>query len=478
MSTPAATYQGCAGSGHYYEENAAISTYGLWRFRVATPLWLYPDAGAIHRRRGEHRTALDDNDGTSRNRHQSANKSCYLIRMILHIHNGRILRKDVMLAEGALTIERGIVTAIGSPAPRGALSLDARGMLVLPGIVDLHGDAFERQLMPRPGVAIDPHVALLDTDRQLLANGITTAYHAMTWSWEPGLRSRETGTAFVAALTAARPALGCDTRFHLRHETYNLDGEQAVVDWLAAGHIDLLAINDHTPGMAAKVDRGVSLAATAERAGLSLAAFSALLAAVVGRKPAVANSIGRICGAAAAQGVPMASHDDASAATRDAYGALGCTICEFPQTVETARHARATGASVVMGAPNVLRGGSHIGLVGAADLVARGLCDILCSDYYYPALLGAPFRLAHDGVCDLADAWRLVSANPAAAAGLDDRGALEPGARADVVLIDDSAGAPRVAATFVAGEPAFFTAGFDRLSGIEPHAMQREAVSA
>ena len=193
--------------------------------------------------------------------------------MILHIHNGRVLAEDGAPDESSLTIEDGGGVATGKPAPRGALRLDARGMLVPPGIVDLHGDAFERQLMPRPGVAIDPTVALLDTDRQLLANGITAAYHAMTWSWEPGLRSRDAGAAFVAALTAAREGLGCDTRFHLRHETYNIGGEAAVLDWIAAGHIDLLAINDHTPGMAAKIKRGRSLASTAERAGLLARGF-------------------------------------------------------------------------------------------------------------------------------------------------------------------------------------------------------------
>jgi alpha-D-ribose 1-methylphosphonate 5-triphosphate diphosphatase len=384
--------------------------------------------------------------------------------MILHIHNARIPLPDGMPMESALTLEDGLVAAVGGNAPKEALRLDADGMLVLPGIVDLHGDAFERQLMPRPGVAIDPLVALVETDRQLLANGITTAYHAMTWSWEPGLRGPEAGKAFVAALATARPALGCDTRFHLRHETFNISGEATVAKWLAAGLIDLLAINDHTPGMAAKVDRGRSLAATAERAGLSPEAFSELLAQVFARASDVADSIGRLCATARAHGVPMASHDDERPDVRDAYGALGCAICEFPQNAETARHARMTGASVVMGAPNVLRGGSHIGLVGAAELVAHGLCDILVSDYYYPALLGAPFRLARDGVCDLIDAWHLVSANPAAAAGLTDRGTLRPGARADIVIVDDSVpGVPRVAATLVAGEPVFFTAGFDRL---------------
>lgn len=395
--------------------------------------------------------------------------------MILHIHNARIPRSGGAPMESALTLEDGLVVAVGGNAPKDALCLDADDMLVLPGIVDLHGDAFERQLMPRPGVTIDPLVALVETDRQLLANGITTAYHAMTWSWEPGLRGPEAGKAFVAALSAARPALGCDTRFHLRQETFNIDGEATVTAWLAAGLIDLLAINDHTPGMAAKIERGRSLSSTAERAGLSLEAFSDLLARVFARAPEVADSIGRLCATAQAHGVPMASHDDETPDVRDAYGALGCSICEFPQNAETARHARKTGASVVMGAPNVMRGGSHIGLVGAAELVERGLCDILVSDYYYPALLGAPFRLAHDGVCDLFDAWHLVSANPAAAAGLPDRGTLRSGARADVVIIDDRVpGAPRVAATFVAGEPVFFAAGFDRLGGADGRALQAE----
>jgi len=402
--------------------------------------------------------------------------------MVLHIQNARIPRPGGAPTENALTIEDGDVVAVGGSAPKGALCIDADDMLVLPGIVDLHGDAFERQLMPRPGVAIDPLVALMETDRQLLANGITTAYHAMTWSWEPGLRGPEAGMAFITALSAARPALGCDTRFHLRHETFNIDGEATVLEWLATGLVDLLAINDHTPGMAAKIERGRSLFSTAERAGLSLEAFLELLGAVYARAPEVPDSIGRLCATARAHSVPMASHDDDTPAVRDAYGALGCSICEFPQTLDTARHARQTGASVVMGAPNVLRGGSHIGLVGAADLVAHGLCDILVSDYYYPALLGAPFRLVRDGVCDLVDAWQLISANPAAAAGLKDRGVLRPGARADVIIVDDSIpGAPRVAATFVAGEPVFFAAGFDRLGsgdGLVHQSEPRERATA
>ncbi|MEM9683426.1 MAG: alpha-D-ribose 1-methylphosphonate 5-triphosphate diphosphatase, partial [Pseudomonadota bacterium] len=276
--------------------------------------------------------------------------------MILHIQNGRVLLDGTAQPTRSLTIEDGIITAVGGPAPRSATTLDAANMLVLPGIIDLHGDAFERQLMPRPGVSIEPRVALLDTDRQLLANGITTAYHAMTWSWEPGLRSREAGRRFVAALAGSRDSLGCDTRFHLRHETFNVEGEQAVKEWLSTGHIDLLAINDHTLGMADYTRRGKSFATLADRAGMSVEAFSALLESVLERKPDVPDSIARLCAAARENGVPMASHDDDTAETRNRYATLGCTICEFPQNIETARHAHDTGAAVIMGAPNVVRG--------------------------------------------------------------------------------------------------------------------------
>ena len=136
------------------------------------------------------------------------------------------------------------------------MATDAGGYLVLPGIVDLHGDAFERQLMPRPGVHFAPVSALLETDRQLLANGITTAYHGVTLSWEPGLRSIEAARQFLAALTAARPRLGAGTRLHLRFECFSLDTVEEVVGWIEAGQIDLLAFNEHTNDVARDIRRG------------------------------------------------------------------------------------------------------------------------------------------------------------------------------------------------------------------------------
>src|SRR3984957_18139657 len=153
-------------------------------------------------------------------------------------------------------------------------ALDADGLMVLPGIIDIHGDAFERQMMPRPGVHFPLDVALLDTDRQVIANGITTVFHGVTWSWEPGLRGPENARALVAAIEALRPQLAADTRFHLRHETYNLDAEAEVMEWIDAGRIGMLAFNNHVPDLDSS--RPSKITQMAERCGLSLDRFTAL----------------------------------------------------------------------------------------------------------------------------------------------------------------------------------------------------------
>jgi alpha-D-ribose 1-methylphosphonate 5-triphosphate diphosphatase len=150
---------------------------------------------------------------------------------------------------------------------------------------------------------------------------------------------------------------------------------------------------------------------------------------------------------------------------RAAFRGLGCTISEFPKTAETAADAHQHGEAVILGAPNVVRGGSHLDGVGAADMVERGLCDVLSSDYYYPALLQAALKLARDGKTDLGRAWALVSANPARACGLVDRGEFSPGRRADIVIVDDSnPQLPRVVTTFVAGRPVFVGGRFASLT--------------
>src|SRR5882672_6796097 len=190
----------------------------------------------------------------------------------IHIAGGRALLGE-QLSEASLSIANGKIHAAGTPRGRGALDLDARDLLVLPGIVDLHGDAFERQMMPRPGVDFPVDVALIDSDRQAIGNGITTVYHATTWSWEPGLRSGDNAKRLLEAIESMRPQLAADTRFHLRHETYNLEAEPRLIKWLSQGRIDLFAFNDHMDSTMGDLAKPHKRNRMVERTGLTNEAF-------------------------------------------------------------------------------------------------------------------------------------------------------------------------------------------------------------
>jgi alpha-D-ribose 1-methylphosphonate 5-triphosphate diphosphatase len=373
------------------------------------------------------------------------------------IEGGRALLGNTII-ETSVQIAGGKIGAVGSDHGVIPFGLDARGLLVLPGIVDLHGDAFERQMMPRPGVDFPVDVALIDSDRQAIGNGITTVFHATTWSWEPGLRSGDNATRLLEAIEALRPQLAADTRFHLRHETYNLDAETDIAQWLSDGRIDLFAFNDHMNSTVASLAKPQKRSRMVERTGLSNDAFDSLVERVVSRGHDVPASIARLAKAARSANVRMLSHDDESPEMRRAFRAQGVGIAEFPVNEETAREAAEAGDFIVFGAPNVVRGGSHTGWTKAADMIAKGLCSILASDYYYPAQSLAAFRLVRDDVLPLAEAWNLISAAPARAAGLVDRGVLAEGHRADIVLVDDELPLrPRIVAVIAAGRLVHLT---------------------
>jgi len=213
-----------------------------------------------------------------------------------------------------------------------------------------------------------------------------------------------------------------------------------------------------------------------ERTGLSGEAFDQLVERIVGRADAVPGSIARLAEIARDAGVRMLSHDDDSPAMRKAYRAQGVEIAEFPVNEETAREASAGGDAIVFGAPNVVRGGSHTGWTKASDMIAKGLCSVLASDYYYPAPILAAFRLAADGVLPLPQAWKLISAAPARAAGLADRGVLAEGQRADLILVDDTSPMrPRVVAVMAAGRLVHLTEA-GRLAA--SHGARRQAAVA
>jgi alpha-D-ribose 1-methylphosphonate 5-triphosphate diphosphatase len=377
----------------------------------------------------------------------------------MRVTGGTVLLASDGLVRTDLALADGRIDRVGGAGQ--GLTFDASGLLVLPGIVDLHGDAFERQIQPRPGVDFPVDLALRDTESQLLANGITTAFHGVTLSWEPGLRSLTAWRALLAALDAG--SWTCDMRVHLRWEAYNLEALDTAVTDIEAGRVHLLAFNDHTPSILKKLKDPVEGAKYSGRAGMKMEAFRAMADAVASRSAAVPAGLDRIAAAARAAGLPMASHDDDSIAVRNEYRARGAAICEFPMAEVVGRAAVEAGDFVVMGCPNVVRGGSHLGWASAARLAEAGICTVLTSDYYYPAMMRAAFVLADRGVQDLARSWRLISDNPARAGGLTDRGVIEAGKRADLVVVDPATS--RSVATIVGGRVAYVTAeGSGRLA--------------
>ncbi len=263
---------------------------------------------------------------------------------MLRIKGGTVLLPSDGLQRTDLVLRDGMIDRVG--AADAGMALNVSGLLVLPGIVDLHGDAFERQLQPRPGVSFPADLALRDTESQLLANGITTAFHGVTLSWEPGLRSLPAWQALLDALQANRWT--CDMRVHLRWEAFNLDAEETALADIAAGRVHLLAFNDHTLSIVRKLKHPVDGAKYSARAGITMDAFRALADRVAARADDVPAAQQRVAAAARRAGLPMASHDDNSISSRNHFRTLGARICEFPITEDVAHAAAAAGDFVAM----------------------------------------------------------------------------------------------------------------------------------
>ncbi len=355
--------------------------------------------------------------------------------------NGQLVPAEVALAGGRIV----------DSAP-GASDVDASGLLVLPGIIDLHGDAFERAICPRPGVVVPMGIALTENDAWLLSAGITTAFLSATDSFEPGLRSRETLRHLVGLLDPdAFFPLSCDTRLHVRHEVCLTDGHAELLDWMAQGRVHLLSTADHLPEDGDPVRRARFLKSVSTRSTLAATAIDELIARASAQRALGRIQEAELCRTALALRIPLASHDDHDEAAVAASLARGCGIVEFPFTTAVARIAQERRACVLLGAPNWVRGGSHLGLLSVAVALAAGVAGALCSDYHYPSLFHAAFLMAERQVMPLAEAWALVSQRPAEAAGLADKGRIATGFAADLILVEPTPRGPRLRSVWVAG---------------------------
>ncbi|MBV1927567.1 MAG: alpha-D-ribose 1-methylphosphonate 5-triphosphate diphosphatase, partial [Rhodobacteraceae bacterium] len=355
-----------------------------------------------------------------------------------------ILLPDQGVVPATLSIADGLVVAgtVGR-------SVDLSGYLVLPGIVDLHGDGFERHLAPRRGAMKQMTEGVYAVEAELAANGMTTAVMAQFYSWEGGLRGPQYAADVFAAIQQARPDVVTDLIPQLRFESTMLDDYADLPAKIADWQVQYVVFNDHLPHeRLAAGKRPPRLTGQALKAGRNPEKHLEMLMGLHAHSGDVPEALDGLTQQLLAAGVRLGSHDDNSAAQRAVWHGRGVEIAEFPETIEAAEAARDAGDQIILGAPNVVRGGSHKGNASAMELVAMGLCDALASDYHYPSPRRAALLLATSGMAEFATAWGLVSSGPARVLGLCDRGAFKPGLRADLVVLE--ADSKRVVATMAA----------------------------
>ena len=368
--------------------------------------------------------------------------------MSLILRNARIVLPENDLI-GSVRIEDGVIAEVSDdPALSrpGHQIEDLDGDILMPGIVELHTDQIEGHFQPRPKRFWDPVPAVIAHDAQMAASGMTTVLDALRIGTGPtdGNNMAQNARTLIDAVVHAADSglLRADHLVHLRCEVSTAD----VVDVFDAvgGHerVRLVSLMDHTPGQRQYADvtafrtymlgKGILQASELEGHIAKLHELSARYAHT--HRVQMAER-------AAARRITVAAHDDATQSHVDESAALGVRISEFPTTIDAARAAREAGQLVVMGAPNIVRGGSHSGNVAAADLLEAGLLDILSSDYVPASPLQAAFKLVAQGDVSLSQAADLLSRNPAAAIGLSDRGVIAPEKRADVIRIHTHHGA-------------------------------------
>ncbi|HTV73971.1 MAG TPA: alpha-D-ribose 1-methylphosphonate 5-triphosphate diphosphatase [Candidatus Acidoferrales bacterium] len=367
------------------------------------------------------------------------------------------LRADRVLAGASeerdywVSIEGTTIAEVGTRPPAGAECVDLVGLELLPGFVDLHSDCLEELAHPRPSAELPLAATFFEYDALVVAHGITTNFLCLNLDddarkWRTMERSIET----EETLRRLRPELRADHRIHLRVDV-TADALELMERLSSGASVALLSYMDHTPGggqYATEEEwrRYYGRNTSSEELDLTLARKRAGQARAEATRSGVAAHARRI-------GAALASHDDDSQASVDRALALGVNIAEFPVNLEAARAAVSAGQGTLMGAPNALRGSSHVSNLSAREALQAGLLDALCSDYHPPSLPAAAYTLIRQGLCSWAEGIALISSGPARIAQLHDRGRIEPGLRADLVAVDARGTHPVVRQAWVAGVP-------------------------
>ncbi|MFP4274399.1 MAG: alpha-D-ribose 1-methylphosphonate 5-triphosphate diphosphatase [Paracoccaceae bacterium] len=356
---------------------------------------------------------------------------------------------------GSLVLRDGRIAAIDSGAaiPHGAE--DCGGDYLAPGLLELHTDNLERHIQPRPGVDWPHAAAILAHDAELAGTGITTVFDAMRVGSIPSGKARY--KAYARGLASelwelrAAGALRISHFLHLRAEVCSETLPQEMAEFGPEDRVGLVSLMDHTPGQRQFRDIGKLKAYVMGKNGLSEAEFAEHVERLRDLRARLGEAHETQAVAEARRyGAVLASHDDTTADHVAVSAGHGVRLAEFPTTVEAAQACRDAGIAVMMGAPNLIRGGSHSGNVAAQDLAETDLLDILSSDYVPAALLLAAVRLGEIWG-DMARGIATVTRAPARAVGMEDRGALAPGLRADVVRFSVAGAVPRVRSVWSQG---------------------------
>lgn len=374
----------------------------------------------------------------------------------LYLTGARVVLRDAVLEDAAVLIEDGVIAAINPESGNGAPTIDLRDKTLIPGMIDLHCDALEKEVEPRPNVHFPLDFACAQADKRNAAAGVTTVYHALSFANEElGMRNNAFAASVARAINAWNPHGLIDNRVHCRYEVTDPTAPEILLELMATDQMHLLSVMDHSPGQGQFKDIAAFRDYLARTYKKSKTELDTLLQNKLAQGEGAMTRIRTLIAAAQKKGIHIASHDDDTAEKVETLHALGVGISEFPINLESARAARSKGMSTVFGAPNILRGKSQSGSVRALDAVMAGVADCLCADYHPAALIVAVFRLPELAGISLADAVRLVSINPARAARLADRGEIAPGKRADLVAVAHVNGLVQASSVFSAGKRVY-----------------------
>jgi alpha-D-ribose 1-methylphosphonate 5-triphosphate diphosphatase len=358
--------------------------------------------------------------------------------------NARIVLEDEVIA-GTVVLRDGMIAALETGGVGRGEDMD--GDYLVPGLVELHTDHLESHYSPRPGVVWESIAALQAHDAQVASSGITTVFDCLRLgSDEDGGFERGEMRAIADAIetAGAEDRLRASHLIHLRCEVSAGNVLDHFADFRGDSQVRLASLMDHAPGQRQFQTLDAYTLYYKKKRGLTDAEFERFIARRIEESNRYAAPHRRaIVDACTERGIAIASHDDATIEHVEESKAFGVRLAEFPTSMEAAKASHEAGMAVLMGAPNVVRGKSHSGNISAKALADAGVLDVLSSDYVPFSLIHAPFVLAEAGMA-LAESIRLVTATPARAVGLDDRGRIEPGLRADLVRVRHRSGIPVV----------------------------------